>query len=67
MISIATRSPSSSLQIKGLATKYTTAKWLIRSACVKVEVSLINIQSESQVWSKSTHYKKFSTVRNLKF
>ena len=30
LVSITTRSPSASLQIKGLATKYTTVKWPIR-------------------------------------
>ena len=29
LVSITTRSPSASLQIKGLATKYTTVKWPI--------------------------------------
>ena len=29
LVSISTRSPSASLQIKGLATKYTTVKWPI--------------------------------------
>ena len=33
-----------SLQIKGLATKYTTVKWPIRRACMKGSC-LINIQS----------------------
>ena len=33
LVSITTRSPSASLQIKGLATKYTTVKWpILRSA-----------------------------------
>ena len=31
LVSITTRSPSASLQIKSLATKYTTVKWLIKS------------------------------------
>ena len=30
LVSITTRSPSASLQIKGLATKYTTVKWPIK-------------------------------------
>ena len=31
LVSITTRSPSASLQIKSLVTKYTTVKWLIKS------------------------------------
>ena len=30
LVSITTRSPSASLQIKGLATKYTTVKWPVK-------------------------------------
>ena len=38
LVSITTRSPSASLQIKGLATKYTTVKWpLVHQSKLEVE------------------------------
>ena len=38
LVSITTRSPSASLQIEGLATKYTTVKWpIIRQSKLEIE------------------------------
>ena len=62
LVSIITRSPSASLQIRGLATKYTTAKWPI----VSKQFSVLDRKAVAvQEMSMHPYPEILMTVRNL--
>ena len=66
LVSTTTRSPSASLQIKGLATKYTTGRWPImqkQSARIKCKNNLFKPASDSARSVKTTAYNQNNNIQ----